>query len=218
MIVDDTFRTLATAATGEFRDRGSKFLAYAYPIRSEPETRTYLNALRGQHPKAVHYCYAYRLGLDRNNYRANDDGEPSGTAGRPILNVLYSRELTNILVVVVRYFGGTLLGVPGLINAYKMATIAALNEAVVTEQTVKETYQVRYPFEQMNEVMRLVKEQQLTVLKQDYDTACMLEIEVRKSRVDTVLERLGKLEGLETSLLSSVLCLLLRCCIIGTAD
>lgn len=196
MIVDDTFRTLAAAATGEFRDRGSKFLAYAYPVCSELETRTYLDALRSQHPKAVHHCYAYRLGLDRNNYRANDDGEPSGTAGRPILNVLYSRELTNILVAVVRYFGGTLLGVPGLINAYKMATIAALNEAVVTEQTVNETYQVRYPFEQMNEVMRLVKEQQLTVLKQDYDTACILEIEVRKSLVSNVLERLGKLEGL----------------------
>jgi uncharacterized YigZ family protein len=199
MIVDDTFRTLAAAATGEFRDRGSKFLAFAYPVRTETETRTYLDALRNQHPKAVHHCYAYRLGLDRNNYRANDDGEPSGTAGRPILNVLYSRELTNVLVVVVRYFGGTLLGVPGLINAYKMATIAALSEAMVTEQTVNVTYQVRYPFEQMNEVMRLVKEQQLTVLKQDYDTACILEIEVRKSLVNNVLERLGKLEGLEVS-------------------
>jgi uncharacterized YigZ family protein len=199
MIVDDTFRTLAATATGEFRDRGSKFLAYAYPVRTETETRTYLDALRNQHPKAVHHCYAYRLGLDRNNYRANDDGEPSGTAGRPILNVLYSRELTNVLVVVVRYFGGTLLGVPGLINAYKMATIAALSEAMVTEQTVNVTYQVRYPFEQMNEVMRLVKEQQLTVLKQDYDTACILEIEVRKSLVNNVLERLGKLEGLEVS-------------------
>jgi uncharacterized YigZ family protein len=155
MIIDDTFRTLAAAATGEFRDRGSKFLAYAYPVRTEQETKAYLDALRGQHPKAVHHCYAYRLGLDRNNYRANDDGEPGGTAGRPILNVLYSRELTNVLVVVVRYFGGTLLGVPGLINAYKMATIAALSEAVVTEQTVNETYQVRYPFGQMNEAYRV---------------------------------------------------------------
>ncbi|HEY0111322.1 MAG TPA: YigZ family protein, partial [Fibrella sp.] len=149
------------------------------------------------HPKAVHHCYAYRLGLNKNNYRANDDGEPGGSAGRPILNVLYSRDLTNVLVVVVRYFGGTLLGVPGLINAYKTATMAALNEAAIIEQTVNETYRVRYPFEQMNEVMRLVKEQQLSVLKQDYDTACILDIEVRKSLVGSVLERLAKLEGVE---------------------
>ncbi|ARK10491.1 YigZ family protein [Fibrella sp. ES10-3-2-2] len=196
MHFDDTFRTLAAPTTGEFRDRGSKFLAFAYPIRSEIDTRTYLDALRTQHPKAVHHCYAYRLGLDRNNYRANDDGEPGGSAGRPILNVLYSRELTNVLVVVVRYFGGTLLGVPGLINAYKTATVAALDEGVITEQTINETYRVRYPFEQMNDVMRLVKEQQLTVLKQDYDTACILEVEIRKSLVGTVLERLAKLEGI----------------------
>lgn len=197
MLFDDTFRTLAGPTTGEFRDRGSKFLAFAYPISSEADARTYLDALRTQHPKAVHHCYAYRLGIDRNNYRANDDGEPSGSAGRPILNVLYSREMTNVLVVVVRYFGGTLLGVPGLINAYKTATIAALDEAEVMEKTVNEIYQVRYPFEQMNDVMRLVKEQQLTVLKQDYDTACILDIEIRKSLVNTVLERLGKLEGVE---------------------
>ena len=197
MTIDDTFRTLAAPATGEFRDRGSKFLAFAYPIRNEADVRTYLDALRVQHPKAVHHCYAYRLGLNRNNYRANDDGEPGGSAGRPILNVLYSRDLTNVLVVVVRYFGGTLLGVPGLINAYKTATMAALNEAAIIEQTVNETYRVRYPFEQMNEVMRLVKEQQLSVLKQDYDTACILDIEVRKSLVGSVLERLAKLEGVE---------------------
>jgi uncharacterized YigZ family protein len=197
MTIDDTFRTLAAPATGEFRDRGSKFLAFAYPIRNEADVRTYLDALRVQHPKAVHHCYAYRLGLDRNNYRANDDGEPGGSAGRPILNVLYSRDLTNVLVVVVRYFGGTLLGVPGLINAYKTATMAAVDEAAIIEQTVNETYRVRYPFEQMNEVMRLVKEQQLSVLKQDYDTACILDIEVRKSLVGSVLERLAKLEGVE---------------------
>lgn len=194
MLIDDTFLTLTGPAVGEFRDRGSKFLAYAYPVHTEIDVKTYLNLLRELHPKAVHHCYAYRLGLDRNNYRANDDGEPGGSAGRPILNVLYSRDLTNILVVVVRYFGGTLLGVPGLINAYKNATQLALDEAVVVKRTVNETIQVRYPFEQMNEVMRLVKQHQLTVLNQDYDTACVLDIEVRKSLVDKVLERLAKLE------------------------
>ncbi|MEZ0538423.1 IMPACT family protein [Fibrella arboris] len=211
MTIDDTFRTLAAPATGEFRDRGSRFLAFAYPAHNESVIRKCLALLRTQHPKAVHHCYAYRLGLDQNNYRANDDGEPGGSAGRPILNVLYSKNLTNVLVVVVRYFGGTLLGVPGLINAYKTATLLALNEAEMIEQTVNETYQVRYSFEQMNDVMRLVKEQQLTVLKQDYDTACVLDIEVRKSLVSKVLERLGTLEGVEISLLFTVCSLLLLC-------
>lgn len=203
MILADTFRTLAAPATGEFRDRGSKFFSFAYPATSETAIRTYLDALRTQHPKAVHHCYAYRLGTDQNNFRANDDGEPGGSAGRPILNGLYSRKLTNVLVVVVRYFGGTLLGVPGLINAYKTATLAALDSATVVEQTINETYQVRYPFGQMNEVMRLVKEQQLAISKQDYDTTCILTIEVRKSLVSTVLERLAKLEGVKVELLAA---------------
>ena len=201
--MEDIFYTITDSSAGEFRDRGSKFLAFAHPIRSETDVRTYLDALRTQHPKAVHHGYAYRLGTDGNNYRANDDGEPGGSAGRPILNVLYSRGLTNVLVVVVRYFGGTLLGVPGLINAYKTATIAAVDKAVIAERTINETYQVRYPFEQMNEVMRLVKEHQLTLLKQDYDTVCILTIDVRKSLVASILSRFRKLEGVSFNLIPS---------------
>ncbi|MEZ0608322.1 YigZ family protein [Fibrella sp. WM1] len=197
-LFDDTFRTITAATEGDFRDRGSKFLAFAYPIRSEADARTYLDTLRKIHPKANHHCYAYRLGLDRSHYRVNDDGEPSGTAGRPILNVLLSRDLTNILVVVVRYFGGTLLGVPGLINAYKLATVAALDVATVVEKTVNEVYRLRFPFEQMNDVMRIVKEHQLTILKQDFDTACLLDLELRRTLVEVVLGKLGKLDGVET--------------------
>lgn len=197
-LFDDTFRTITTATDGDFRDRGSKFLSFAYPIRSEADARTYLEALRKIHPKANHHCYAYRLGLDRNQYRANDDGEPSGTAGRPILNVLLSRDLTNVLVVVVRYFGGTLLGVPGLINAYKLATVAALDVATVMEKTVNEVYRLRFPFEQMNDVMRVVKEHQLTILKQDFDTACLLDLEMRRTLVEVVMGKLSKLAGVET--------------------
>lgn len=193
MLFDDTYRTITAPAEGDFRDRGSKFLAFAYPIRSEADVKPLLEALRKQHPKANHHCYAYRLGLDRNHYRVNDDGEPGGTAGRPILNVLYSRELTNVLAVVVRYFGGTLLGVPGLINAYKLATQAALDKATVIDQTVNETYRLRFPFEQMNDVMRVLKDHQVPILSQDVDaTGYVVDIEIRKTMVEVVLGKLGK--------------------------
>src|SRR5690242_1989774 len=127
------YRTLAANTTGEFKDRGSKFLAYAYPIQTTKDVKEHIQALKKEHPKAVHYCYAYRIGTDGKEFRANDDGEPSGSAGRPILGQIDSSGLTNVLVVVVRYFGGTLLGVPGLINAYKTATMEALAKVPITE-------------------------------------------------------------------------------------
>lgn len=198
MLFDDTYRTIARPAEGLFRDKGSKFLAFAYPVRSESEAKTYLDALRKVHPKANHHCYAYRLGLDKNNYRASDDGEPGGTAGRPILNTLYSHELTNILVVVVRYFGGTLLGVPGLINAYKSSTVEVLSVAEVIEKTVNERYRIVFGFERMNDVMKIVKDMQLTVLGQTYDNECTLRIELRKSLVNQVLGRFEKLDDVTT--------------------
>jgi uncharacterized YigZ family protein len=198
MLFDDTFHTILYAAEGAFRDRGSQFLAYAYPVGSEADIRTHLDALRKQHPKANHHCYAWRLGLDRNRYRVNDDGEPNGTAGRPILNTLLSRDLTNVLVVVVRYFGGKLLGVPGLINAYKMATVAALDAAPVALKTITEPYQVRFPFEATHEVMRVVKEHNLTVLKQDFDTATTLIVELRPTQIERILGQLSKIAGVAT--------------------
>jgi uncharacterized YigZ family protein len=202
MLFSDTFRTIDASAQGDFRDRGSKFLAFAYPILTETEAKTYLDTLRQQHLKANHHCYAWRLGLDRTVFRVNDDGEPSGSAGRPILNTIYARDLpdnplTNLLVVVVRYFGGTLLGVPGLINAYKMATTAALDNAQIMDGVLTDTLRLSFPFEQMNEVMRLVKEQGLTVLKQDFDIACVLDISVRKTLTNSVLNRIGGLRGVE---------------------
>ncbi len=136
------------------------------PFAPRKIPKSLLGTLREQHPKAVHHCYAYRLGLDRNHYRANDDGEPSGSAGRPILNTLYSRDLTNILVVVVRYFGGTLLGVPGLINAYKTATELALDEAVVLTKYVCDEYEITFPYEATSDVNRVVKAYELEVTEQ----------------------------------------------------
>lgn len=202
-LFDDTYRTIASPATGLFRDRGSKFIAYAYPFRGEGELKELIAALKSEHPKARHHCWAYRLTPDRSVFRVNDDGEPSGTAGRPILNTLLSHDLTNILVVVVRYFGGTLLGVPGLINAYKMATQDALANATVVARTVNDVYRISFGYPQMNEVMRVVKEEDLPVLRQDFEQSCTLEFEVQQSRVNAVVGRLEKLDETKITYLHS---------------
>lgn len=204
MLFDDTYTTIKQATEGLFKDRGSKFLAFAYPITNEQEIKKYLDALRGLHPKANHHCYAYRLGIDRNQFRVNDDGEPSGSAGRPILNVLLSKDITNVLVVVVRYFGGTLLGVPGLINAYKSATIEALAEAELMQKTVNDIYEVSFDFEAMNDVMKVVKEFGLKISNQTYDNRCTLTIEVRKSTLNQVLTKMEKINSVTTGYLSTI--------------
>ncbi|QKJ29819.1 YigZ family protein [Mucilaginibacter mali] len=193
MLFDDTYQTIAKPAEAIFRDKGSKFLAFAYPICTEAEIKETLAKLKSEHPKANHHCWAMRLSPDRSVFRVNDDGEPSGTAGRPILNVLLSKNITNILVVVVRYFGGTLLGVPGLINAYKTSTEMALTEAEVIEQTVKDIYTINFDYLQMNEVMKVIKDDQLTVLNQSFDNNCSITFAIRKMQVNQVL---GRLEGI----------------------
>ena len=199
MLFDDTYLTIKAAAEGVFRDRGSKFLAFAYPITSDAEIKDIITRLRAEHPKANHHCWAMRLGTDRSVFRINDDGEPSGTAGRPILNVLLSRDVTNVLVVVVRYFGGTLLGVPGLINAYKQAAMDALNNAAIIDKLVQDVYTLQFAHEQMNDVMRLVKENSLSVLSQQFDNLCTLQISIRKTKVNEVLGKLEKLQGVKIS-------------------
>ena len=202
-LFEDTYWTIEEPSEGLFKDKGSKFIAYAYPFTDERDLKDLLASIRAEHPKARHHCWAYRLTPDRSVFRLNDDGEPSGTAGRPILNTLLSKDLTNVLVVVVRYFGGTLLGVPGLINAYKMATQEALNAAKPIEKTVNDIYQINFDYVQMNDVMRLVKEEDLAVLKQDFDNSCSMEVEVRKLRVNPVVERLDKLEGIHYTYLGT---------------
>jgi uncharacterized YigZ family protein len=194
MLFDDTYFTIEDPAEGLFRDRGSKFQAFAYPIVSENDIKPLLATLRTTHPKANHHCWAMRLGTDRSVFRINDDGEPSGTAGKPILNILLSRNLTNMLVVVVRYFGGTLLGVPGLINAYRSATEEALNTAVVIEKTINDIYAISFDYQQMNDVMRIIKEDNLSVLSQRMDNLCMMRISIRKTQVNYSI---GKLEQVE---------------------
>lgn len=193
-LFDDTYRTLLKPAEGVFRDRGSKFIGYAYPMTDENSLKDILAEVKALHPKARHHCWAYRLTTDRTVFRINDDGEPSGSAGRPILNTLLSYDVTNVLIVVVRYFGGTLLGVPGLINAYKTAAKEALDAADIVEKTVNDIYELRFEYLSLNDVMRVVKEEDLTLLKQDFDNQCRIEFELRQNQVEKVLGRLDQLD------------------------
>ncbi|SDM78620.1 uncharacterized protein, YigZ family [Daejeonella rubra] len=197
MLFDDTFKTILNPSEGIFRDRGSRFIAYLYPIHSEAEIKDIIAELKSMHPKARHHCWAMRLSPDRTIFRINDDGEPSGTAGRPILNTLLSYDLTNILAVVVRYFGGTLLGVPGLINAYKTATVEAINQSEIVEKTVDLIFKIEFGHPAMNEVMKVIKEENLKIFNQSFDLKCSFELEIRQSHVNKIIGRLEKIEGLK---------------------
>jgi len=191
------YNTIEVPGTAEFKDRGSKFIAYAYPIWDVNDFKEKLAALKKEHPKAVHHCFAYRLGLDGNTFRVSDDGEPSGTAGRPILGQIDSKQATNILIVVVRYFGGTLLGVPGLINAYKMVSSMVLQVTAVVPKPILISYRVQFDYTQMNDVMKLVKQFECTVLKQETQLFCSVEIGVPKNRQEELLYKLRDLRGVE---------------------
>ncbi|MBL0305513.1 MAG: YigZ family protein [Chitinophagaceae bacterium] len=194
---DAYYNTIEKTAVAEYKDRGSKFLAYVYPLKELSDFKEKLAALKKEHPKAVHHCFAYRLGLDGNNYRVSDDGEPSGTAGRPILGQIDSKQLTNVLIVVVRYFGGTLLGVPGLINAYRTAASLALQITPVVQKPVLLPYRLQFDYTQMNDVMKVVKHFDCAVLKQETQLFYSIEIGVPKNRLDEVLFRLKELRGVE---------------------
>ncbi|WP_256010476.1 YigZ family protein [Desertivirga xinjiangensis] len=204
MLFDNTYKTIEKPSEGIFRDKGSKFITYAYPIKTEEQAKTIIQQVRAQHPKARHHCWAMRLSSDRSIFRLNDDGEPSGTAGRPILNTLLSNDLTNILIIVVRYFGGTLLGVPGLINAYKEASADAIKSANVIQLTVNDIYSIEYNYVQMNEVMRIIKDSNLNILKQWFESECVLQLEIPKSKLNLVLPKLQKIESLKTKYLFTV--------------
>lgn len=186
----DTYQTIAAPSTGEFRDRGSKFLAYAYSVYEEATIDQHLEEIKKLHPKARHHCYAWRLGLDGNQYRANDDGEPSGTAGRPILGQIDSFELTNVLVIVVRYFGGTKLGVSGLINAYKVSAAAALEVAQIEERQLENIYTLTFGYERMSDVMNAVKQHNVEIVEQEFTDRGFLLLAIRQSEAEATLERM----------------------------
>jgi uncharacterized YigZ family protein len=203
MLFDDSYKTILASSEGLFKDKGSKFLSFAYPIKSESEIKDLLAGLKSEHPKARHYCWAFRLSPDRSIFRFNDDGEPAGTAGRPILNTLLSLDVTDVLVVVVRYFGGTLLGVPGLINAYKKAAIDAVENNQVVEQSIKSLYRVEFGHLRMNDIMKIVKDEALFVKNQVFDNVCTIELEIRQSAVNKAVGRLEKIEGINLKFISS---------------
>ncbi len=191
----DSFKTIARAAETTYRQLSSKFLTYAYPVETETEIKEHLDALRKRWFDATHHCYAWRLGPHGEQFRANDDGEPSSTAGKPILGQLLSHEVTNCLVVVVRYFGGTKLGVPGLIAAYKESTAQVLAECEIIEKTVDVTLRVEFAYVAMNDVMRIVKDMQPRIVEQTFDNLCTMTLSIRESESEQLLGRLNKVEG-----------------------
>ncbi|MEI8142268.1 MAG: YigZ family protein [Chitinophagia bacterium] len=189
------YYTIEQPSMAEFKDRGSKFLAFAYPAKDIDTCKKLLAQLKKEHGKAVHHCLAYRLGVDGLTFRVSDDGEPAGSAGRPILGQIDSKELTNVLVVVVRYFGGTLLGIPGLINAYKTATALALQLSPIIKKPIEIPYELNFDYQQMNEVMLLVKQYNCSVVEQTAQLFIQLHIGIPKNRLDEVLEKLGTLRA-----------------------
>lgn len=195
----DHILTIDRTSSAEFKDRGSRFIALAFPISNTEEFKTRLQAIRKEHPKAVHHCFAYRLGTDGNQFRSSDDGEPSGTAGKPILGQIDSRQLTDTAVVVVRYFGGTLLGVPGLIQAYKTATALALQTVPIIQKPVLVTYEIQFDYTMMNDVMQVVRQCQCQVLEQEMQLFSRMRIGIPKNRLEQALARLADLRLHEIS-------------------
>lgn len=193
----DVYKTIAQPTEGTYKDKGSKFLAFAYPVVSEDEVRTILIDLKKQYYDARHHCYAYRLGADGVVWRANDDGEPSSSAGKPILGQLLSMELTNVVVFVVRYFGGIKLGVPGLIFAYRAATVDALSNAQIIEKTDDDEFTVHFDYGVMNDIMKIVKDEQPNVLAQNFDLTCNIKLSIRKTKAQTLKEKLLKVESIK---------------------
>ena len=198
----DTFRTLLSASEEIlFKEKNSKFYGYAYPITSEGEIKPIIHNLQKQHHNAGHFCYAFQLGTTKIIYRANDDGEPSNSAGMPIFGQIQSYDLTNVLVVVVRFFGGTKLGVGGLISAYKTAAQMALEQAEIIEKTIDIHFQIHFDYKNINKVMRVIKEKNLTIISQKMDSNCEIEIATRKSNEKTVYASFQNLFDVEVKII-----------------
>ncbi|MEN9522101.1 MAG: hypothetical protein RL065_478 [Bacteroidota bacterium] len=180
---DETFNTIATINTAEFTDKGSKFLAIAFPIKNADEFKIELKKIKELHPKAVHHCFAYRLGVDKNNFRFSDDGEPSNTAGKPIINQIDSKKITNVAVVVVRYFGGILLGVQGLVNAYKTATQLALNSCEIIQKQITQPIKIETDYSNVSILMNFLKRHEIEISKKQIELFCSIDIEATKLQI-----------------------------------
>ncbi len=195
--MEDIYKTIENPSEGYYKEKGSKFIARAYHVETSEEIKEVLLKLRKEFYDARHHCYAWRIDVRDEKTRSNDDGEPSGTAGKPILNQLFSFDLFDVMVVVIRYFGGTKLGVSGLINAYKVATHDALENAVIVEKEIRDLYQVDFEYPLMNSVMRIIKEDNLPVVGQHFDNQCSMKLALRLSTIDKSTNRLNKIQGVK---------------------
>lgn len=203
--IKDSYLTISAPAECAMRERSSKFLSYAYPVKSEEQIKEILDTLHKQYYDATHHCYAWRLGPNGEHFRANDDGEPSGTAGKPILGQLVSKEITDCLVVVVRYFGGTKLGVSGLIQTYREAAADVLDQADIIELTVDTVVRVDFSYMVMNDVMRIIKDDSPKVVEQSFDNLCTITLAIRKSKAEQLLGKLSKVSGATLEVLENEL-------------
>ena len=194
----DSYLTIKASSTGEYSEKRSKFLAFAFHVDTPEEVKVLVGQHEREYYDARHVCYAYMLGHQREQFRAVDNGEPSGTAGKPILGQILKAELTDILIIVVRYFGGIKLGTSGLINAYKQAAFEAISNAEIEERTVNDIIQVSFEYPLMNEVMRVVKELNPTILNQDFQLDCSLTLQIRRNDCEQLVTRLGQIRGVTT--------------------
>jgi len=193
----DSYITIKSSSEGIYKEKGSRFMAFAFPVSNQEEIKPIIDKIRKEHHEARHHCYAYMIGPERMTWRVNDDGEPSGTAGRPILGQINSFGLTNILIVVSRYFGGTLLGVSGLINAYRSASADAIKNGEIIECTMQEFYEITYQYISMNAVMTILKEEDIAQSDQSFDLECRIKLNFRASEKEKILNRLSRIEGLK---------------------
>jgi len=193
--MEDVYQTIEKESQGYFKDKGSKFYAFAFPIKSEDEVKEIILRLRKEHHSARHHCYAWRLGTEEITFRVNDDGEPSSTAGKPILGQLQSFNVTNILIVVVRYFGGTLLGVSGLINAYRNAAADALGNAEIKQKIIEREVVLDFTYNELADVMNIIKQENLTVIQSRFEEKCNLIFSVRKSEYEKVMKIFKNIYG-----------------------
>ena len=195
--IKDTYRSISGMSEALFKDRGSKFIARAYPVESEEDVKFYLAELRKEFYDARHHCYSYVLGANKEVYRINDDGEPSGSAGKPIHGQFLSLDISDVLVVVIRYFGGTKLGVPGLINAYKTATREALETADIVIKTIEEEIVIEYDYPLMNPVMNLIKDENLKIKETLFEIRCLVKLSVLQSQTDRIKEKISNIHGIK---------------------
>ncbi|MCQ2233240.1 MAG: YigZ family protein [Paludibacteraceae bacterium] len=193
----DTYKTIAEAGEGLYKEKGSRFIAFAFPVCTTDEVKNLVEAKRKEYHDARHVCYVYRINPEKIEFRANDDGEPSGTAGRPMLGVLQSKELVNICIICVRYFGGIKLGTSGLANAYKVATEDALLHCETIERTIDAVFRIHFDYLYLNDVMRITKDMKPDVLSQEFNLACDMILRIRKQQADALKERLGKVQTLK---------------------